>query len=285
MFQEQFPNTNPLRGRRDSGRRGALEESLHGGPEPIRPAAYGREEVGEGPVVTVASEAIAVPDSAHNRIQLSMIDASSHQAGKDPNEYFNSRFSARGSGAGGAAARRAARARPFRETDRLPLLRLAKTSVDARIELHQRLALPPACLLLALVGIPLGVSTRKAGKSAALVTTVFLAFLYYTGTDQPDRSGQAGHPAGGAAVWTPNAGAGRGGPRPAGEAGTARGPRPGRRVSRVVRRTTTGGCGRSRCQALPARRSGSRAGCYRCCRRSSTPTSCPRSCCTSRCSW
>ena len=33
--------------------------------------------------------------------------------------------------------------------------------VEARIELHQRLALPIACLVLALVGIPLGVSSRK----------------------------------------------------------------------------------------------------------------------------
>ena len=51
--------------------------------------------------------------------------------------------------------------------------------VEARIELHRRLALPIACLVLALVGIPLGVSSRKGGKSGGYVTAVFLAFFCY----------------------------------------------------------------------------------------------------------
>jgi LPS export ABC transporter permease LptG len=51
--------------------------------------------------------------------------------------------------------------------------------VEARIELRRRLALPIACLVLALVGIPLGVSSRKGGKSGGYVTAVFLAFFCY----------------------------------------------------------------------------------------------------------
>ena len=53
--------------------------------------------------------------------------------------------------------------------------------IQARVELHQRLALPPSCLLLALIGIPLGVSSRKGGKSTAFVVTVALAFIYWIG--------------------------------------------------------------------------------------------------------
>ncbi len=53
--------------------------------------------------------------------------------------------------------------------------------IQARIELHQRLALPPACVLLALIGIPLGVSSRKGGKASAFVVTVALAFIYCMG--------------------------------------------------------------------------------------------------------
>jgi lipopolysaccharide export LptBFGC system permease protein LptF len=53
--------------------------------------------------------------------------------------------------------------------------------LEARIELHQRLALPLACVLLAIAGIPLGATTRRAGKSGAVVLTVGLAFLYYMG--------------------------------------------------------------------------------------------------------
>ena len=51
--------------------------------------------------------------------------------------------------------------------------------IDARIELHTRLALPFACLTLALVGIPLGISSRKGGKSGGYVTAIFLAFFCY----------------------------------------------------------------------------------------------------------
>ncbi len=137
-------------------------------------------ETGESPRITVAREAVAVPDIAKNSIQLSMLDGSTHVAGKDPAEYYNSAFP-RGEQVLVADPPDEKRARPFRETDTIPLFKFARDSVDAKIELHQRLALPLACILLALVGVPLGVSVRKAGKSYALVLTVLLAFLYYMG--------------------------------------------------------------------------------------------------------
>jgi LPS export ABC transporter permease LptG/LPS export ABC transporter permease LptF len=157
-----------------------------------------------GPMVTVAREAVAIPDSAHNRIQLSLTDGSSHQAGQDPAEYYN-QFFPRMDQALDAARPKEERARPFRETDTIPLSRMARQSTDARIELQQRLALPPACLLLALVGIPLGITSRKAGKSAALVTTVLLAFLYYMGLISLIGLAEQGVLPVEVAVWTPNA--------------------------------------------------------------------------------
>ena len=47
------------------------------------------------------------------------------------------------------------------------------------IEFHRRLALPSACIVLALVGIPLGLSAKKGGKSTGFVLTIGLVFLYY----------------------------------------------------------------------------------------------------------
>lgn len=47
------------------------------------------------------------------------------------------------------------------------------------IEFHRRFALPAACLVLALVGIPLGLSARKGGRSAGFVLTIVLVFIYY----------------------------------------------------------------------------------------------------------
>src|ERR1700739_2860269 len=48
------------------------------------------------------------------------------------------------------------------------------------IEFHRRLALPTACIVLALVGIPLGLSSKKGGKSSGFVLTIVLVFLYYS---------------------------------------------------------------------------------------------------------
>jgi len=47
------------------------------------------------------------------------------------------------------------------------------------VEYHRRLALPSACLVLALVGIPLGLSSRRGGKSMGFVLTIVLVFIYY----------------------------------------------------------------------------------------------------------
>ena len=47
------------------------------------------------------------------------------------------------------------------------------------IELHNRFAYPAACLVLMLVGVPLGVASRRGGKSSGFVFTVLLVLLYY----------------------------------------------------------------------------------------------------------
>jgi LPS export ABC transporter permease LptG/LPS export ABC transporter permease LptF len=48
------------------------------------------------------------------------------------------------------------------------------------IELHKRFAYPVACLVLMLVAVPLGVTSRRGGKSSAWVFTILLVVLYYS---------------------------------------------------------------------------------------------------------
>jgi len=48
------------------------------------------------------------------------------------------------------------------------------------IEFNRRFALPTACIVLALVGIPLGLSSKKGGKSTGFVLTIILVFAYYS---------------------------------------------------------------------------------------------------------
>ncbi len=48
-----------------------------------------------------------------------------------------------------------------------------------RIELNYRFAFPTACLVLMLVGVPLGISSKRGGKGAGFVATLGLVFVYY----------------------------------------------------------------------------------------------------------
>ena len=47
------------------------------------------------------------------------------------------------------------------------------------IELNNRFSYPAACLVLMLVGVPLGVISRRGGKSSGFVFTLLLVVLYY----------------------------------------------------------------------------------------------------------
>jgi LPS export ABC transporter permease LptG/LPS export ABC transporter permease LptF len=47
------------------------------------------------------------------------------------------------------------------------------------IEMYTRFSYPAACLVLMMVGVPLGVTSRRGGKSSAWVFTILLVSLYY----------------------------------------------------------------------------------------------------------
>jgi len=49
----------------------------------------------------------------------------------------------------------------------------------ASIELNKRLSYPAACLVLMLVAVPLGLSSKRGGKSTGFVLTIVLVFVYY----------------------------------------------------------------------------------------------------------
>lgn len=48
-----------------------------------------------------------------------------------------------------------------------------------RIELNRRVAFPVACLVLMLIGVPLGASSRRGGKSSGFILTILLVVVYY----------------------------------------------------------------------------------------------------------
>ncbi|HLB91118.1 MAG TPA: LptF/LptG family permease [Terriglobales bacterium] len=69
------------------------------------------------------------------------------------------------------------------------------------IEYHRRLSLPTACIVLALVGIPLGLSSKKGGKSSGFVLTILLVFIYYSLSLVGVSFARQGHLSPAAGVW------------------------------------------------------------------------------------
>jgi LPS export ABC transporter permease LptG/LPS export ABC transporter permease LptF len=163
------------------------------------------------PRVMLAQAAIARPDAARNRIQLSLQNKATYEVN---DLQYRASLAPTSDELLEAEKPGEARTRhPEREMDTVPLWRyvykpasdLSKQLLtEAKIELHQRLALPPACMLLALVGIPLGVSSRRSSKSAAFVLTIALAFGYYMGLMAMMNIARQGRVPVELAVWTPN---------------------------------------------------------------------------------
>lgn len=139
------------------------------------------------PKVTVAERGILVSEGK-NTLHLHLVNGSSHETDPaTPEKYQISTFSETDLPIELPEETTAKDHAPASiseiPTFSLPrLARVARNPLIARwywIEFYRRFALPTACIVLALVGFPLGLSAKKGGKSAGFVLTIALVFLYY----------------------------------------------------------------------------------------------------------
>ncbi len=80
----------------------------------------------------------------------------------------------------------------------------ASEAEQFKIELNNRFAFPAACLVLMLVGVPLGVASRRGGKSSGFVFTILLVFVYYFLSSTGIALGHQNKLPAFLAVWTAN---------------------------------------------------------------------------------
>jgi LPS export ABC transporter permease LptG/LPS export ABC transporter permease LptF len=139
------------------------------------------------PRVTLAREGLLVSQGA-DRLDLHLTDGSTHESDpKNPDQYQISTFQVTDIPIHVPAAQNRQQSEPatLSQMNVGQLLATARTA-DATtrrwtlIEFHRRFALPTACLVLAMVGVPLGLSSKKGGKSSGFVLTILLVFLYYS---------------------------------------------------------------------------------------------------------
>ncbi|MGI9103037.1 MAG: LPS export ABC transporter permease LptF [Terriglobales bacterium] len=136
------------------------------------------------PKITLAQSGVAVSE-APDKLRLHLEKGSSHEVQpRDPAQYTISTFTETDIPVQVPVVETpASYVAPAAEMTTSELLaRIRANGPNSRnyaIEFHRRLALPTACLVLALVGIPLGLSSKKGGKSTGFVLTIVLVFLYY----------------------------------------------------------------------------------------------------------
>ena len=80
----------------------------------------------------------------------------------------------------------------------------ARTTRDLFLEFHRRLALPFACFVFALIGVPLGLQNRRAGKSSGFSICIALLLLYYILLTAGKTLGQKGVISPAISMWLPN---------------------------------------------------------------------------------
>ena len=135
-----------------------------------------------GPKVTLAREGIPISDLAQNHLQFHLKQGSIHEAAEQPDEYTIAIFSETDIPVS-LPLPPPPSVKPNTQSTAAELYGVSPSSaewLEARVEFHRRFALPLATLLMALVGIPLGLASHKGGKSMGIVLTVLMVLLYYT---------------------------------------------------------------------------------------------------------
>ena len=137
------------------------------------------------PKITLAREGTVTSETT-DKLRLHLVDGNSHETvPRNPDQYSISTFTDSDIPIQlPPASTQKNEVTPATEVPTFQLLSEARKLEPKRgrvleIEFHRRFALPTACLVLALVGIPLGLSAKKGGKSTGFVLTIALVFLYY----------------------------------------------------------------------------------------------------------
>jgi LPS export ABC transporter permease LptG/LPS export ABC transporter permease LptF len=144
------------------------------------------------PRITTAEQAIVTTEGPGD-LHLLLKDGGQHQISEtDPNQYNIETFASADVPMQAGAQDDTHISRSNTRYEALPLSELRRqialnsgtpaariAARPYRIELNKRFSYPCACLVLMLVGVPLGLSSKRGGRSTAFVLTILLVFTYY----------------------------------------------------------------------------------------------------------
>lgn len=171
------------------------------------------ERSSRDPFVITAKRGKLIADPQSFNVTLAMEDGSIHTVPHDEQSYTLSTFEAGRLylDINHALLPGASQGREYKEMSTGELLRVRRSlraqaapTLDIESELNMRFAMPFACLIIGLIGAPLGIRRSRTGKSAgiAIALTVFLVYYIILATGK--NLAEAGKLPAMAAYWMPN---------------------------------------------------------------------------------
>jgi LPS export ABC transporter permease LptG/LPS export ABC transporter permease LptF len=166
------------------------------------------------PKITLAKEGLAMQRS-ETELQLHLLDGAQHEANpRVPDKYSISSFETSDIPIilPSPDNSKANEPVPAAQLGMRELLNAADHAPDKPAmrwylsEFHRRIAMACACFVLALVGIPLGLSSKKGGKATGFVLTIVLVFAYYFASLAGVTLARTGRLPASLGVWIPNIG-------------------------------------------------------------------------------
>ena len=135
-----------------------------------------------GSQITLAENAIVIAEPRRGKLELHLKGGSTHEFSReDPNRYSVTSFGQSDwpiDVLGLVPSQPRELSNPEKSLRQLLAVN-GSTWREARVELHRRLAFPVACLVFALVAVPLGSRPRRGGRAAGSLLAVILIAAYY----------------------------------------------------------------------------------------------------------
>ena len=164
----------------------------------------------DDPRVTFARSGALVKDEEHRTFQLTLTDGNTHVVSPlSPHRYSFTTFATTTI----PIPMPQASPKPDKASiSEIPTrtiwdnIRAGTAPSEQRVEFHRRLALPVACLVFALAGLPLGVSTTRGTRSTGLVLSLILMLVYYLAFIGGTRIADNGQFSPWIGAWMPNIG-------------------------------------------------------------------------------
>jgi len=158
--------------------------------------------------ITTAKDALVLSGAEKDEIEIHLGDGGTHEYDdRQPDRYNLTTFGetdipieVAGSGAGPskAAVQESEKFLPSLLTESGPAWR------DAHVEIQRRIAFPAACLVFALLGVPIGVRPRRGGRAAGMILTLVLIGGYYFIFVTGDHMARQGRISPGLGIWAAN---------------------------------------------------------------------------------